>query len=358
METETLSETGGGGGIQEDGDPTKRRKKKYKKVSGEQASDNSREFAKEEAESFRDKLLGTQHAVSSDKKGSRVFDDAWNEYLASLKRYFINGVAEQDQDQMEDEDCPILRVPREEYERWCAPWRKSLIVKLLGKCIPLWLMKQNLERLWKTKHAYTIRDLDNDFFVVSFDDEYDMNQIHQEGPWMIVDHYLIVQHWRPNFDPWEAELQKKKLQTLKVDKITYASERGRFARICVELDLRKKLKLAINVFGKRRILEYEGLHLICFHYCKYGHHRDNCLDNAQIPISKETVAPKQANIDGSGNIAKVNVDLNLEPNDPLAHQAPCHNVSESGIPKRPNEDKVAEDFFGKHPAPSTEGLRV
>lgn len=68
----------------------------------------------------------------------------------------------------DDEDYTTLRVTTEEYERWRAPWRKSLIMKLLGKSIPLWLMKQNLTRMWKTKHTYSIRDLDNSFFFASF----------------------------------------------------------------------------------------------------------------------------------------------------------------------------------------------
>ena len=80
---------------------------------------------------------------------------------------------------------------------------------------------------------------------------------------MIADHYLLVQRWRPNFDPWALDHHRRIAawiripvlpleffnaeslhmlgnligRTLKVDSITYTTERGRFARICVELDL-------------------------------------------------------------------------------------------------------------------------
>ena len=60
-------------------------------------------------------------------------------------------------------------------------------------------------------------------------------------------------------------------KTLKVDSRTYLTERGKFARICVELDLDKKLWTAIRIFGKELIVEYEGLHKICFCCGKYGH---------------------------------------------------------------------------------------
>ncbi|XP_028779093.1 uncharacterized protein LOC114735561 [Neltuma alba] len=163
-------------------------------------------------------------------------------------------------------------------------------------------MHDSLHRNWKTGKSYTVRDLDNGYFVASFDSEDDMNRIPQDGPWMVSNKYLLMQRWRPNFDPWDAELQKKIAvwvripllpleffnptslrmigelieRTLKIDKMTYESERGRFARICVEVDLSRRLKSAVNIFGKRRCIAYEGLYLICFCYGKFGHHKDHC----------------------------------------------------------------------------------
>ncbi|RYR05350.1 hypothetical protein Ahy_B06g085220 [Arachis hypogaea] len=58
---------------------------------------------------------------------------------------------------------------------------------------------------------------------------------------------------------------------LKVDHATSIHSRGRFARICVEIDLSKKLVPRISVMGYTLSIEYEGLHLICFECGKYGH---------------------------------------------------------------------------------------
>ena len=89
-------------------------------------------------------------------------------------------------------------------------------------------------------------------------------------------------------------------KTLKVDAVTYLAERGRYARICVELDLRKKLHSAVRIFGKERHVEYEGLHLICFKCGKYGHHRDSCIEiNIQKSEGNDT---KKASTSGVKNI--------------------------------------------------------
>lgn len=39
----------------------------------------------------------------------------------------------------------------------------------------------------------------NDFFMVKFDLEEDSSCFIDEGPWMILDHYLTVQCWYPEF---------------------------------------------------------------------------------------------------------------------------------------------------------------
>ncbi|KAI9112600.1 hypothetical protein K1719_016523 [Acacia pycnantha] len=143
---------------------------------------------------------------------------------------------------------------------------------------------------------------------------------------MIADRYLVVQRWRPNFDPWRAKVQRKIVvwvripllplefynaaslkkiglligRTLKIDRITYASERGRYARMCVEIDLNKRLTAAINIFCRKCYVEYEGLHLICFNCGKYGHHKDVCLDKV---ISQCTINQQEdSKIDQEGGV--------------------------------------------------------
>ncbi|KAL4370992.1 hypothetical protein AHAS_Ahas06G0121200 [Arachis hypogaea] len=63
---------------------------------------------------------------------------------------------------------------------------------------------------------------------------------------------------------------------IKIDRTTSIHSRGKFARICVEIDLAKKLVPKISVMGSELNVEYKGLHQICFACGKYGHRADMC----------------------------------------------------------------------------------
>ncbi|XP_054801608.1 uncharacterized protein LOC129305663 [Prosopis cineraria] len=147
-----------------------------------------------------------------------------------------------------------------------------------------------------------ITPLSNGYFIVSFTKQEDLNYAYQEGPWMIDDHYLLVQKWRPNFNPWKADTQRRIAawirimdlpvelynveslrrignmvgRTLKIDLSTSILDMGAFRRICVELDLSQPLLPSFMHFGEDIKIGYEGLHLVCFHCGKYGHHKDVC----------------------------------------------------------------------------------
>lgn len=132
-----------------------------------------------------------------------------------------------------------------------------------------------------------------------------------EGPWMILGHYLIVQRWKPEFRPFEESIKRiaawiripdlpieyydkhflwklgnKVGKTLKVDVHTirenknggelYTTERGRFTRISLELNLDKMLIPRVSIRNRTYKIEYEGLNLIWFTCGRYGHHKDIC----------------------------------------------------------------------------------
>lgn len=63
-----------------------------------------------------------------------------------------------------------------------------------------------------------------------------------------------------------------------MDPITVEAYRGHYARVCVELDLSKLLMPSVTVLGESQLVEYEGLHLICFTCGRYGHKGENCLE--------------------------------------------------------------------------------
>lgn len=71
----------------------------------------------------------------------------------------------------------------------------------------------------------------------------------------------------------------------KIDKTTSVHSRGKFARICVELDLSNPLISHIEIRGYHLNIEYEGLHQICFSCGRYGHKADRCQPLVQHPTA-------------------------------------------------------------------------
>ncbi|XP_039008461.1 uncharacterized protein LOC120136524 [Hibiscus syriacus] len=63
---------------------------------------------------------------------------------------------------------------------------------------------------------------------------------------------------------------------LKVDIHTAWTTRGKFARICVEIDLNKPLLSKVRIGKKIFNVEYEGLHAICFQCGMVGHRASGC----------------------------------------------------------------------------------
>lgn len=74
---------------------------------------------------------------------------------------------------------------------------------------------------------------------------------------------------------------------IKVDKHTLRVERGRFVRVCVEIDLNQLVVGKICIKGTWYKVEYEGLHVLCGQCGCYGHVTRNC---SMQPMSVEVVA--------------------------------------------------------------------
>lgn len=65
-------------------------------------------------------------------------------------------------------------------------------------------------------------------------------------------------------------------KTIKIDNTTGYALRGRYARLCVELDLTKPLIPKVRVGKRWYPVEYEGLGMLCFHCGRFGHSEHGC----------------------------------------------------------------------------------
>nr|KYP67224.1 Transposon TX1 uncharacterized [Cajanus cajan] len=128
----------------------------------------------------------------------------------------------------------------------------------------------------------------------------------QGGPWLLFDHYLVVRPWSPEFIVTGAKVEKTIVWVrfpglgimfydesvlltiastigtpIKVDLNTLNMARGRFARVCVEIELDKPVVGKFNLNGVWYNIEYEGLHLLCTCCGCYGHVLRNCSSLVQ-----------------------------------------------------------------------------
>ncbi|KAL7233399.1 hypothetical protein ACSBR1_017094 [Camellia fascicularis] len=151
-------------------------------------------------------------------------------------------------------------------------------------------------------------DLGNNCFLFKFSSHEDYHHVYMGGPWVIMDHYLTISKWEPDFKASEAfetttavwvrfpELpiqyfQEKVLYTiakqigkpLKIDLTTTMATRGKYARICIEMDLNKPLCPRFLLGKKSYNIEYESIHSVCFLCGRVGHQKELCRFKAANP---------------------------------------------------------------------------
>ncbi|CAN1170067.1 hypothetical protein LINPERHAP2_LOCUS28773, partial [Linum perenne] len=143
-------------------------------------------------------------------------------------------------------------------------------------------------------------------FVARFDEEEDYKRAFLDGPWLVGDHYVVSEEWRPNFEPGYSQVNTIRAwvrlpglplenfdvgilklignrigKTIRVDGTTLFGSRGNYARLCVEIDLHKPLVSKYRLHRRVRHIEYEGLHEICFLCGRYGHGKQACSLNSE-----------------------------------------------------------------------------
>lgn len=185
------------------------------------------------------------------------------------------------------------------------------------------------------KGKVKITDIPRGYYAIKFDSAEDNRHALLKGPWMVADHYILVQRWRPNFlrnankerkvavwvrvpelplELYNGSFLKRLGSTLgsmlKIDRLTSIHSRGQFARICVEIDLAKHLIPQVMVRGEVLNLEFEGLHSVCFNCGVYGHRFDAC--SVSGVCSKNEPAPDERAKGGTSMDTKVDAPGGVE----------------------------------------------
>ncbi|KAI9114509.1 hypothetical protein K1719_014207 [Acacia pycnantha] len=102
--------------------------------------------------------------------------------------------------------CPKFLFEEKERERLMKPFRRTLVVKLMGRQPSYGFMVKKLRQLWERKGKIDVFDLENDFYLVNFQNNEDYMEALTGGPWIVMDAYLNVARWRPDFCPKNAKI--------------------------------------------------------------------------------------------------------------------------------------------------------
>lgn len=280
--------------------------------SNEQSSGNT--TSPKEGLSFRDAFVG-QKAPLIDIQTLRVDklvysaedDEQWADVDANFEDFFA------DDPLLENPPWPQIRLMGDEKRDMCKSWGRCLIIKLLGKAIRFDTLATKLPMLWKLEGNFELIEMGMGFFFVKLQKRSDYESVLSDGPWVILQHYLTVRRWSPDFKISTASISSTlawvrlpelpiqlfnrldKLKEIgdcigrfvKVDDHTIRASKGRYARIAVEIDLHKPL-LPKYILGSEEFnVEYEGIRLICFSCGVFGHHQDDCPQSPEAMARKE-----------------------------------------------------------------------
>ncbi|KAL8158474.1 hypothetical protein V2J09_000011 [Rumex salicifolius] len=218
---------------------------------------------------------------------------------------------------------PEIRIAPEVLDDLASVWKWTVVTKLLGQPINFQTMERKLRELWHFSPRMQLLDVSHGCILARFGSEQEFNEALTKGPWTVFGHCLAVRAWTATFHPsapidttptwvrihdlpiqyYEERVLSIRAsgicRPLKVDPKTLHSNRGRFARLCVEVDLNKPLRGTVLVNGNRFLLKYEGLPEICYECGRYGHRKEGCpyrpSPEAQ-PLEKAKEAEPGANL--------------------------------------------------------------
>lgn len=261
--------------------------------------------------SFRDIV---EMVIDSNKGNSRGEEDSLhNQTTDPLDE--VSG--EEDDGDENDLECPTIKVSPDEKRYLRGRRSQSLIIKLLGHTVGYTFLVRRLKALWRIKSLMDVIDVGHDVYVVRFMSKEEYERALFDGPWIIADHYLAVSRWYHDLEPKHFHVNNLAVwvrflnlpmdyykqsflwkiasrigKPLRVDMTTLSAVRGRFARVCVEVDLSKPLLAKFRLKKRIRKIVYEGMHVICFDCGRYCHSKEVCR-------YKEVVEGEQPVVDAS-----------------------------------------------------------
>lgn len=197
-------------------------------------------------------------------------EESWEEELEDM----LNGIKIKES-QVEGYDSSQLILSKFEEKRIHRPWRRGVIVKLLGRWICYKALEIRIKKLWVRKGIINIIDLSHDYYLVAFINEDNKKVTLPDGLWFIYDHYLTMKEWTLEFHPESDSIVNVDVwirisglpieyyylkvlhaivdrvgHMINVDKTTTQKERSKYAIVCVEVNISQPLLTMFSIKGK------------------------------------------------------------------------------------------------------------
>ncbi|KAL0002179.1 hypothetical protein SO802_015960 [Lithocarpus litseifolius] len=218
------------------------------------------------------------------------------------------------------EGLAAVKLSKETKLRIRGSWSKALIVKLYGRKIGFNFFQNKLQQLWKPSGRLDCVDLGNEFFLTRFSLKEDLDAVLRRGPWFIGEHFLSIRPWEPFFKPeaanvssiavwvrlhalpielYDAEVLKQIGEAigkvLRIDTHTAMEARGKYARLCIQVDVDKPLVNTVLIGKFEQAVMYEGINKLCFACGRIGHKKEMCPHTIRrdvLPPEKEASSTK------------------------------------------------------------------
>uniref|UniRef100_A0A7C9ABN9 DUF4283 domain-containing protein n=2 Tax=Opuntia streptacantha TaxID=393608 RepID=A0A7C9ABN9_OPUST len=191
-----------------------------------------------------------------------------------------------------------------------------LLGKPWGDPIPLAIIMSKTRKDWGfVRGQLDYLELGNGWILFRFSNLQDIALVWNGRPWHVSGLNLVLRRWEPFFDPysatihridqwvkitrlplelWEEDSLKTLLQDvgqfIKVDDITLNRSKGKFARVCLNIDITKPLRgsLFLPIPNQPHPLEvpisYEGLHEVCTLCGSNAHDLEVCPETPKGPL--------------------------------------------------------------------------
>ena len=308
--------------------------------------------------SFKDKLIGEIPGAYA-----QAFD---------FFEYIDNGMESESDSEVDSlrQGVAAVSLSKATIQRIRAPWSSALIIKVFGRSVGYNFLLSKLHALWKPKGKIDCVDLECDYFLIRFYLKEDHDTVLIKGPWFIGEHFLSIRPWEANFRPeedniasvavwvrlprlpieyYDVEALKEIGQAigtvLRIDTHTATEARGRYARLCVQIDINKPLIYTVLIGKFQQSVVYEGIGKLCFSCGRVGHRRENCCYTIKPqPLSNPDQAENSRSLDGEVRTHEPTTDTERERERDVPAPADAIPTTETGTLLVPDHSQA--DNYG------------